>query len=469
LRISADADSGVESGLGSIRVETVGRSPLRDAGKEGAIKTLQVYAITLMVFPSDMVIKAVGAGGYVASLVAMFVFAAWAATTLLGFHAPVRSRNPVRAVLALLWVVSLVSYVLMHLDQRSPAEGLAADRWMMQLMGATGVIVVAGGMLRSLDDVRRAQRAIVWGGAFCAFIGALQFWFSLDLTFILRMLPGFSVNSESAGILSRAALNRVSGTASHPIELGAVAAMILPLAINLGIYDTVRKPWRRWLPVVLVISATATSVSRSAILTFVVAMVTYILLLPAAKRVAALALMPLAVVAAFFTIPGLLTTLTSFFSAGTSDPSISTRVDDYPFVERTVAARPWFGQGGGTFLPTDLLQILDNQYLKTAIELGIIGLIVFCLFLVIPAIAAFTARRALVAEEAKSLCAALGGSCLAAAVGSFTFDSWSFPMFIGVHAYILGLVAACWGLGVADDVELMRGTGAFRSDVAGVG
>jgi hypothetical protein len=429
--------------------------PIRAGGSEAAVKTLQIYAVTLMVFPSDTVIRAVGASGYVASLVAMFIFVAWIASVVLGLHDPRRSHNPVRAVLGLMWVVTLVSYVVMHLYLRPPEEQLAADRWLMELIGTTGVIVVAGGMLTNFEDIRRAQRAIVWGGGFCGLLAALQFWFSLDLTWIVRAIPGFTTNGDNSGIVTRDALNRVSGTSVHPIELGTVSAMLLPLAFNLVIYDKERRLWRRWLPALLILSAIATSVSRSAILACVVSVLPYILLLPPAKRLAALALAPLAVVGAFVAIPGLVTTLSSFFTVGSSDPSIASRVDDYPFVERAVALHPWVGQGGGSFVPANAIQILDNQYLKTAIELGLVGLLIFILILLVPAITALTARQALRSDEARSLCAGLAGACLAAGVASFTFDSWSFPMFTGVHAYLLGLTAACWGIGVGD-ARLLR-------------
>ena len=73
--------------------------------------------------------------------------------------------------------------------------------------------------------------------------------------------------------------------------------------------------------------------------------------------------------------PGLIGTLTTFFGAGTSDPSVATRVNDYPLVERLVHEAPWFGHGGGTYIVDNVFDMLDNQFLKTAIELGLVGLV----------------------------------------------------------------------------------------------
>ena len=62
-------------------------------------------------------------------------------------------------------------------------------------------------------------------------------------------------------------------------------------------------------------------------------------------------------------LPGFITTITEAFGAGT-DPSISTRVDDYPRVEGLVAAHPWTGIGPGAYVFPNAVEILDNQYLE---------------------------------------------------------------------------------------------------------
>ena len=403
---------------------------------------LQLYALALLVIPSNTVIAAVGAGGYPASLMGMFAFAALLAAILLGFHDPLRHRHPVRNVLCLLWIASLVSYVLMDRRTLTIAQDAAADRFLIQLAVVTGVALVAAECLTSLQEVRRVLRVLCWGGAFCGVVATLQFWISLDLTPYLRMLPGFSENLELNGINTRAALNRAAGTALTPIELGVAAGMLLPLAVYMAIYDSPRTRWKRWAPVGLIALAIPTSVSRSAILAVVAALLVLVVAMPARQRVVALCAVPAALVAVFMTAPGVISTLTSFFAAGTRDASVATRVDDYPLVERLVREAPWFGSGGGTYLPGNALDILDNQYLKTAIELGLFGLAAFVAFLVLPIVAALAARRRSADPELRLLCGALAGSCLAATVCSFTFDSLSFPMYFNLHALLIGLTGA---------------------------
>lgn len=415
-----------------------------------AVPLLQLFALTVMVIPSDTVIKAIGAGGYPAGLVGLFAFAAFLAATILGLHNPLRHRHPTRSVICFFWMAALASYVLMDRSTMSVIQMAGADRMLMQIAVITGIALVAAECLTSLSDMRRVLRALVWGGAFCGVVAALQFWISLDIAPYLRELPGFSLNFDNAGIVGRGALNRVAGTAIHPIELGVVAGMLLPLAIYLAMYDTKRSLRVRWAPVVLIGIAIPTSVSRSAVLSVGLAVAVFVVLMPSRQRLMGLCAVPFALCAVFMSAPGVISTLRTFFAAGTSDDSVATRVEDYPLAERLVGQAPWFGHGPGTYIPVDLLDTFDNQYLKTAVELGLVGVVALAAYLIVPMIAALVARRHSDEPELRMLCAALAGAGLAATVCSFTFDSLSFPMFSGVYALVIGLVGACWRLAAAD-------------------
>jgi hypothetical protein len=428
----------------------------RIPARSHAVPILQLFALTVMVFPSDSVIEAIGATGYLAALVGMFMFAAYLAATLFGLHDPFRRRHPIRGLLCVLWLTVLASYVVMDRSALDVTQLAGADRMLMQLAVITGVALIAAECLGSLHDVRRVLRTLCWGGAFCGVVAALQFWMSLDVASYLREVPGFSLNFDNPGIIDRAALNRVAGTAIHPIELGVVAGMLLPLAIYLAISDTARSARSRWAPVVLIGIGISTSVSRSAIIAAGIALAVVVVLMPARQRLVALTAVPFAVAVVFMSAPGLISTLTSFFGAGTSDMSVATRVSDYPLVERLVHQAPWFGQGGGTYIPGNVFDILDNQYLKTAIELGLVGLVALAAYFLVPAIVALTARRRSSDPELRLLCAALAGAALAAAACSFTFDSLSFPMFANVHALIVGLIGAGWRLAPAGARAIAR-------------
>ena len=437
------------------RLGTRARTSLALGGKarSHAVPVLQAFAVTALVIPSDGVIKAIGAVGFPAALIGMFAFAALSVAVLLGFHDPRLNRHPMRAVLGLLWITSLVSYVLIDRGALTVHESQGADRFLMKLAVITGVALVGAECLNSTHDLRRVLRAMSWGGAFAGLVAALQFKLKLDLTPYLK-LPAFSrdVSADFTAIVNRGGLNRAAGTALSPIELGVVSAMLLPLATWLAIYDTERTARVRWTPVVLIAIGIAASVSRSAIIAVAITTGFFVVLMPVRQRLAAFVAVPLVLVAMFVTAHGLLGTLGTFLGYGTSDPSIAHRVDNYAYVEQLVRQAPWFGHGGGTYIATaDDIHVFDNQYLTTAVELGLVGLAVLAAMFMLPMIAALSARRRTGDPELRLLCAGLAGGALAGGVSSATFDSLDFPMFYCVYALVLALIGASWRLAVCGD------------------
>ncbi len=414
-----------------------------------AVPMLQVFVLCLMIFPADYVIKTVGAGGYVAALVGYFMLLAYIAAALFGQHNPLDHRYPVRMSLAVFWLASLISFALTEATLNTTQQ-TGAERWLLQLADVSGVILVAAEYLDSIEAIRRVLRALAWGGAFCGLVAGVQFWFKFDISSYLH-IPGFALNSvasQNAAISFRGGVSRVAGTATDPIELGVVAAMILPLLVYLALHDVRRSMTRRWLPVALTALAVPTSVSRSAILGVALALGVFLACQPPVRRLAGIAAVLLSVVAVFVGAHGLLGTLKEFFLAGAGDNSVAHRLNNYSYVEQVVRHAPWFGQGGGTYIPQlatgSSLHILDNQYLTTTIELGLVGLVALFFFLTWPAVAAFVARSRTANPELRDLCAALGGSSLAAIACSATFDSLSFPMFVNVEALVVGLTGATW-------------------------
>lgn len=416
------------------------------------VRMLQVFSVTLMVFPGDYVIKLVGGDGYAAALVSYLLFLAWGAGTLLGHHNPLSYRYPIRITLAWMWIVSLASYLMMNRAELSSVQTASAGRWFMQLAGMSGVVLVAAEGLHTPEDVRRVLRALTWAGAFCGIVAALQFKARIDLTKYLK-LPGFSINAAdtaNTAITLRGGLNRVPGTATDPIELGVAAGMLLALAVYLMMHDTARPKWQRVLPVACIALAVPASVSRSSVIAVVTALGVLLACLPPVRRLKGLALVPVALVVVLVLAHGLIGTLSAYFVAGNSDPSISHRTANYPYVEQLVRQAPWLGQGGGTYIPTTL-HILDNQYLHTAIELGLFGLATLIFYFLWPAIVALGARRRTTNPELRDLCAALAGADLAAVFCAATFDGFSFPMFFNLQALISGLTGAAWIMALTDE------------------
>jgi hypothetical protein len=411
---------------------------------------LQVFAIAVMVFPSDTVIKAVGAAGYPAGLIGVFVFGVFFVSVLFGFHDLSSHWHPMRSVLCAIWVAVLASYIVMDRGLLTGIQIASADRMLIRFAVVTGIALVAAEWLRSLDEVMRVVRVLCWGGAFCGFVAVLQYWMSFDIAHFLRQLPGFVVNQDNPSITARGSLNRVAGTATTSIEMGVAAGMLVPIAVCLGIYERGKSPFKRWAPLAMIILGVATSVSRSAVISVVVAFTALVVLMPPALRLVALCCMPIALGGIFMSAHGLIGVLVSFFAGASNDPSIQYRTHDYPVADQLWQAAPWFGHGPGTYIPADSLNIFDNQYLSSVVELGAVGVVAFLVFLVGPAIVAIAARRYSTTPDLRLLCGALASSAFAATVGSLTFDSMSFPMFVNIHAIVIGLVGASWRLAAAE-------------------
>jgi hypothetical protein len=414
-----------------------------------AVRILQVFSVALMVLPGYYVVNAVGASGSAAALLSYVMFAVWIAGTLLGHHNPFAYHYKIRISLAWLWIVSLSSYLLMNRTLLTSIQLAAADRWLMQLVGISGIVFMAAEGLRTLEDIRRVLRVLTFAGAFCGIVAALQFKPGINLANYLK-LPGFTLNSSissTAAIVQRGGDNRVPGTATDPIELGVVAGMLLVLAVYLMMHDTSRPKWQRVIPVLCIAVAVVVSVSRSGVLAAAIGLGVLIASLPPTRRLKGLAAIPVGLAAAFVGSQGLLGIFRDYFLAGNSDPSIKHRTNNYPYVEQLVRQAPWLGQGGGTYIPVTLassVHVLDNQYLTTAIELGLLGMAALFFYLSWPAVVAFAARHHTTNPELRDLCAALAGADLAAVVCAATFDGFSFPMFFDLQPLIVGLIGAAW-------------------------
>lgn len=409
---------------------------------------LRATAVALFLFPANMIIKPLGAIGYVAMIMALLVFMFWLLSACFGLHKTIDVRHPGRVALTLILLASCATYVAMYMgiSGASTVSGRAsADRWMLLMAASTGIVLTVAETVQRIGDAMVMVRALLRGAFFCSLVAVVQFVTHLNpMDWIQSVMVGFVNNGGIQPFQERGSFLRVAGSTFHPIELGILASMLLPLSIWRGLYDRTGKKWLHWTGTGLLIFALAATVSRSGMIGIVVAVAIFVPFLPAVARKWAIVAVPFALATLFLAVPGLIATLFSTATAGTTDTSITSRLQDYPMVEAMTQARPLTGIGPGAYLTSNALDILDNQYLKTLVEMGIPGFISLVLYMLIPGVAAWIAARNTHSPQLRTIAAAVSAGCLIATPAAATFDALGFPVFALVYPFFVGLSGSVW-------------------------
>lgn len=418
---------------------------------------LKFAAFGIFFFPSNMVLKPLGAVGTLPLIIALLLLAVWVCSVLFGLTNPLENRHPGRMGFVLLWVGTCASYAAMYSGytggSESPARA-AADRWLILLLASAGIILVTAEAVRTLNAAMALTRALLAGAAFCCLVAVVQFFFRVDPMQWLQMaMPGFTNNGGNTAFQIRGAMMRVSGSTFHSIELAVICSMLLPLSIWRSLYDVKGRKWVHWTITALLVFAIASTVSRSGILGLLAGMAVFIPFLPRMARRWAFIAAPAIVAALFLGVPGLVGTLTASLTAGDNDPSITTRTNNYPRVAAMVEERPFFGVGPGNYMPSNAIHILDNQYLNATVTIGLVGLVGLIAYLTLPGLSTLLAARASRIPALRCLAGAVAAAGVVAAVCSFTFDSMSFPVFALTYPFIVGLAGGAWNM-VRREIQL---------------
>ena len=242
---------------------------------------------------------------------------------------------------------------------------------------------------------------------------------------------------------------RVYASSEHPIALGALFAMLIPLAVYVA-----RTHGRRWWPIVtLLFLGSLATVSRTAIMMLIVIVLMYVWLRRREVRVLWPLILP-ALVVVHLALPGTLGSLSkSFFPAGGliqqqsqgANTRGSGRIADIGPALDEWSKNSLFGEGFGSRV-TDKTShhnasILDDQWLETLLEIGIVGALAWLWLFV-----AFVRRLAREAREDQTergwLAVALAAGPCSYAVGMATYDALSFVQVTVMLFVFLGLGGA---------------------------
>jgi hypothetical protein len=370
-------------------------------------------------------------------LMVMFLVGAWLSSLLIDPRVRLR-RSAYDAPIALI-VASVLASELANPDNVE-ALGSYVIKSLTFFASFLLVFYVVVSLVRTERDVDTIVKVLVGGGGVIALFALIERRTGYNVFNDLgRVVPLLEFQGDWVGTgAERGGRLRVYGPAEHPIALGAALVMLLPLLVYL-----IRKTGqRRWWAVggLIMLAAMATS-SRTAIVMLIVVGLVFLWLRPRETRRCWPAIIPL-LLAVHIAVPGAIGTLkASFFPAGGLKAEQSTQVrgnealangrlsDIGPSLQQ-FQEKPLFGQGAGTRIVGFQVEnvnasILDDQWLSTLLELGVVGVAGY-LWLIFGAIR--RCGRAAKGDDSPRgwLLTALAASIAAFGLGMVTFDAFSF-------------------------------------------
>lgn len=352
---------------------------------------------------------------------------------------PPQSLKPGAVLLVLFLVLQLFTYFMGAFSPGNAEIEANKDRI------AVATVMYAFVALYIITRVThsRQQRyligALLTGLTWAMCVGVLQGVVGLDIR-NLFVPPGLISSVPDTEIIARGAAVRVVGTSSHAIEFVVLSAATIPLALHMSRFArTTRR--RRWaiFSVAVACLALPLAVSRTGLLALLAAFAVYCV--GQSVRFLLNAVVIGGVVAATYRLvyPGPIASLISSVLDAGQDDSITTRTDDYSWVGRMFAERPWVGMGlGGNPYPE--YQILDNQWLQAVVQGGVVGVAALTLFVFAGFAGLAVALHRSTSPRARDEAYALGASFAAVTVSMVTFDLLVFQQVSALLFILYGLL-----------------------------
>jgi polysaccharide biosynthesis protein PslJ len=300
-------------------------------------------------------------------------------------------------------------------------------------------------VVRSRRTVENLTKLLVAGTAGVAVFAIVEQRISFNIfDHVGRVFPFLHFNGPVEA--DRFGLIRAVGSSAHPIELGVLLAMSLPLGLALTFgYG------HRWsIPTAILAVGVMSAASRTPILVLVAAGLVLLWLQPRdVKRLLPLAV-PLIIVVKL-ALPGSIATLKSaFFPDGglvaeqaafarEADPLLAGgRIRQLGPMLGEASRTPLLGQGYAT---RQTAPILDNQWLGLLLEVGIVGVVGWAALFVGSARRLGRAARRRAGPDGW-LAAGLAASIVGFGVAMFTFDAFAFTQVSFVFWILISLTAS---------------------------
>lgn len=413
--------------------------------KIGAVALLTAYIVLLCGVPATDVFSPLGAAGGPPTMFAFALFLVYLWTWFDPRSTLDRGYQPIRLLGIVFMCVMIASWVSANRHALPTLQRNAADRALIFTFGWLGIMVIAADAINTVQGLMTLIRRLVLGVTLVAADGIIQFFTGTNLVDYLK-IPGLKTLSPVTDLITRGSFIRPQSSASHPIEFGAVLAITLPLAIHLARYsEEPRKRRLRWLQVAIIAAAAPLTVSRSAILGILVVGLVILPTWQKKERRIAYATAGSFIVMTWLAVPGLVGTIRGLFQSIGSDSSTSSRTNALSAAPAFIAQHPWLGRGPSTFLPAKYF-FVDDQYITSLIETGIIGLLALAALFIVGWLVARNTRRLSTDPQVRHLAQCFAACAVVAAVSFSTYDALSFPMATSLTFLILGFNGAHWRL-----------------------
>ncbi|OLR90797.1 O-antigen ligase family protein [Actinokineospora bangkokensis] len=429
---------------------TTPRTDLHDLADEGkrvrtrtdAASLVCAYLCFLVLVPARLVIGGLPLDIRPSLLLGLGLGLCWLCAQMVDNLGMAKGRNPARTAIFCFAASQVATYGYATWKYLPADELKSADLSFVTILGllVVGLLVCDG--IRTIDRLDKVLQFVVVACAVMAAIGLFQFFTGFDLTKYM-VVPGLREVGSGEAVLERSIFRRPSGTAGHPIEFGVVCAFAVPFAAHYAFRaQALGVKTRKWWVMLLVLATGATvSLSRSAILGLLVAMIFLLPTWPAKRALQTVVAAAGFLVVLRFFVPGLVGTLVSLFSNISNDPSIQGRTDDYATTSQTIAENLWLGKGFGTYLPSRYGP-LDNQYLGTIVENGLIGLAALIALFLAGMWAAGAARRSTTDPHLRDLAQTMLACTAMLGVSSVTYDTFAFKIASGLMFILIGAAGA---------------------------
>lgn len=410
------------------------------------VAILTAYTALLMFVPSTLILAPLGGAGSPALVACILITVWYIVSWIAGAVVPSGGGRPVRIAMFAFAVAVLASFIAGMLRGITQVEVLSAERGLINVGAWSGLVIVVTQSLTSYEQLDKLMRRLVAFGSIVALVGIFEFFMKIDVASYID-IPGLSINSEIA-TLTRSSFARPTSTASQPIELSVVMAMLLPFALQQASDKAHGSRLSRWLPPALIGAVIPLTVSRSGIVGVAVAALFLVPTWSAKRRFAFLAGCGGAILALNVLAPGLVGTFLAYFDGifgSTGSTSLVTRTSDYARDWPYIVQSPIFGRGFATFLP-QIYSYTDNSYLHQMLECGIIGVSAMVGIYLAAMHCGAAGRRVTSDPTRREFGQSVVASVAVALVASATFDSLNFPMFTGVLFLVLGVAGAYLGI-----------------------